>query len=154
MSGIRWSEQELAAHYARTGQAASEPPKTPKTAVRVTQSDGTPVSRRGGNKFGAVKTTVDNITFDSKAEARRYQELKAREAAGEISDLRTKCAACVFDLVVNGVRVSRFTADFVYTEEGDRVVEDLKSGPTKTRAYVMRRKLMKACFGIEIRETK
>jgi len=104
-------------------------------------------------KYGANKTVVENITFDSAREAERYRELVMLEAAKKITDLRTKCEACVFDLVVNGVKVSRFTADFTYRENGELVVEDLKSAPTKTRAYVMRRKLMKACHGIDIRET-
>jgi len=34
------------------------------------------------NKYGAKKTVVDNITFDSKKEAARYQELKLLEKAG------------------------------------------------------------------------
>ncbi|UDM81158.1 DUF1064 domain-containing protein [Vagococcus fluvialis] len=33
------------------------------------------------NKYGAVKTTVDNITFDSKAEAKYYQLLKLKRVA-------------------------------------------------------------------------
>lgn len=36
------------------------------------------------NKYKAVKTTVDGIKFDSKAEARRYTQLKLLERAGQI----------------------------------------------------------------------
>ena len=36
------------------------------------------------NKYHAIKTTVDGITFDSRAEARRYRELKLLERAGVI----------------------------------------------------------------------
>lgn len=36
------------------------------------------------NKYGAKKTVVDGVTFDSKAEARRYQQLKLMQQAGEI----------------------------------------------------------------------
>lgn len=104
-------------------------------------------------KYGAQKTVVDGITFDSKRESERYRDLCHMQAAGEISDLQTKTPGCVFDLTVNGVKVSRFTADFRYTERGQDVVEDLKSGPTRTRAYVMRKKLMLAVHGIVIRET-
>ena len=39
------------------------------------------------NKYGARKTVIDGITFDSKREAIRYQELKLLERAGEIKDL-------------------------------------------------------------------
>ena len=39
------------------------------------------------NKYHAIKTTVDGITFDSRAEARRYRELKLLERAGVIENL-------------------------------------------------------------------
>ena len=38
-------------------------------------------------KYGAKKTTVNGITFDSKLEAERYQQLMLLEKAGEISQL-------------------------------------------------------------------
>ena len=41
-----------------------------------------------GNKFNAQPTTVDGIRFDSQAEARRYAQLKALQAAGAISGLK------------------------------------------------------------------
>ena len=37
-----------------------------------------------GHKFNAVRTGLDGINFDSKKEARYYQELKMRQAGGEI----------------------------------------------------------------------
>lgn len=36
------------------------------------------------NKFGNVATTVDGIKFASKKEARYYDQLKLRQAAGEV----------------------------------------------------------------------
>ena len=36
------------------------------------------------HKYGAKKTDVDGIRFDSKKEAKYYQELKLRQMAGEI----------------------------------------------------------------------
>ena len=41
-------------------------------------------------KYNNRKIIVDGITFDSKKEARRYQELKALEKAGVIYGLRTQ----------------------------------------------------------------
>ena len=38
-------------------------------------------------KYGNTKVKVDGITFDSKAEARRYGELKLLERAGEITSM-------------------------------------------------------------------
>lgn len=37
------------------------------------------------HKYNAKKTAVDGITFDSKREAKRFEELKELEAAGVIS---------------------------------------------------------------------
>ena len=40
------------------------------------------------HKYGAKKTMVDGITFDSKKEAQRYEELKLMEKNGYIKDLK------------------------------------------------------------------
>ena len=46
-----------------------------------------PVRRRTTqSKYHAVPTTIDNIRFASKAEARRYRELRLLEKAGEIAN--------------------------------------------------------------------
>lgn len=37
------------------------------------------------SKYGAIATTVDGIRFDSKKEARFYEQLKLRKAAGEVA---------------------------------------------------------------------
>ena len=37
------------------------------------------------SKYGAIPTVVDGIRFDSKREARHYENLKARRAAGEVA---------------------------------------------------------------------
>ena len=39
------------------------------------------------NKYGNEKTVVDGITFASRKEASRWQELKMLEKAGEITGL-------------------------------------------------------------------
>lgn len=107
--------------------------------------------RNARNKFGAKKTVLDNITFASRAEAQRYADLKLLERIGEITDLELQPA---FDLVVNGQKVCRYIADFRYRETatGETVVEDVKSAPTRTPEYRIKRKLMAALFGIDVRE--
>jgi hypothetical protein len=102
------------------------------------------------NKYGAKRTTVDGITFASAKESRRYEELKILQRGGLISDLKIQP---VFPLVINGIRIGRYTADFAYTEKGAEVVEDVKSRPTKTEAYSLRIRVFKACYPhIELRE--
>ncbi len=102
------------------------------------------------NKYHAIKKVVDGITFDSSGEARRYQVLKAMEYAGKISELETQVACPV---AVNGKNICIYYADFVYWENGAEVVEDFKSGPTRTPVYRLKKKLVEAIYGIKIRET-
>lgn len=103
------------------------------------------------SKYGNHKVIdADGLTHDSRKEYRRWLELQLRERAGEISNLRRQV---VFDLVVNGQLVCKYIADATYDEGGAFVVEDTKSEPTrKRRDYILKRKLVKAIHGIEIRE--
>lgn len=102
------------------------------------------------NKFHAIKTVVDGITFDSKREAKRYQDLKLLQRAGEIQDLVVDKASLRYKLEVNGVLIGKYTGDFGYTEKGVRILEDVKG--VRTRDYILRKKLMKALYGIDIKE--
>ena len=52
-------------------------------AVEVIAEGGTKQGR--ARKYGNEITTVDGIRFDSKREARYYEQLKLRKAAGEVS---------------------------------------------------------------------
>lgn len=105
-------------------------------------------------KYNARKTIVDGITFDSKAEANRWIELKALADRGEISLLERQV---VFELIpkqlVNGKTAERsvtYKADFVYHYKGDTVVEDVKG--VKTPEYIIKRKLMLYRYGIKVQE--
>lgn len=93
--------------------------------------------------------TVDGITFASKREMNRYCTLKILATNGKISELRCQVT---FRLNVNNTHICNYIADFVYTENGRRIVEDVKSKPTKTQLYRIKKKLMRAVLGIEIRE--
>jgi len=104
-------------------------------------------SRR--SKYGAKKTIVDGIKFDSKAEAARYAVLQKLAHIGLIKNLRMQV---VYKLAVNDQLICKYIADFVYERNGIEVVEDVKG--MRTREYILKRKLMKAVFGIQIKETK
>lgn len=97
--------------------------------------------KRNG-KYNAYKTTIDGITYDSKFEAARHQELKLLERAKMVSDLRRQVK---FELIPKqkGERACCYIADFVYTEDGRKIVEDTKSPAMRTKDYVIKRKLMK-----------
>lgn len=98
-------------------------------------------------KYHNTRTTVDGIVFDSKREAERWQELRLMEKAGEITDLRRQVP---FALTVNRQLVCHYKADFLYIRDGKEIVEDAKG--LRTREYAIKRKLMRACYGIEIQE--
>ena len=102
-------------------------------------------------KYGNRKTVVDGITFDSAKEAARWQELSMLERGNAIHDLEYQVK---YPLVVNGVKIASYVADFRYWQEETLIVEDVKSEATrKNRAYRIKVKLMAACYGITIRET-
>jgi hypothetical protein len=101
-------------------------------------------------KYLNTKTKLDGYTFDSLKEQRRYLELLMMQKAGEIRDLEVHPK---FRLEVEGQKVCTYTADFSYTDlDGNLIVEDVKSEPTKTPSYRIKKKLMRAVHGIEIRE--
>ncbi len=103
------------------------------------------------NKYRNVKTKVGGITFDSRKEATRWQDLLLLQGAGEITHLRRQET---FTFRVDGILIGKYRCDFAYTENGKAIVEDVKSPVTrKLDVYRMKKALMKAIFGIEIRET-
>lgn len=105
------------------------------------------------HKFNAKPTVVDGIRFASKAEAKRYQELKLSLKAKRIAHL--ECQP-VFPLIVNGVKVGKYVADFRYVvvpwdyEEPQTIIEDVKG--MKTPIYRLKKKMVEAQYGIQITE--
>jgi hypothetical protein len=103
--------------------------------------------RGARSKYGARRVEIDGHTFHSKAEARRYLELKALRERGQISDLRLQPR---FPIKLNGVLVCHYIADFAYIENDEKIIEDVKG--FKTDVYRLKKKMMAAC-GFSIRET-
>lgn len=106
-------------------------------------------------KYNNRKLTIDGEVFDSQKEARRYRELALLERAGQISDLKRQVK---YELIptqrIGGKVVEKscvYIADFVYTENGETVVEDTKG--FKTPEYRIKKKLLLYVHGIQIRET-
>jgi hypothetical protein len=93
--------------------------------------------KRNAHKFNAVRTEVDGYSFASKAEARRYSELKMLEKAGQITGLVLQPR---FPLHVSHgstrYPVGSYVADFAYhrVEAGGKVlhhvIEDVKGMKT------------------------
>ena len=125
------------------------------------------------SKYYNIKTrALDGTVFDSLKEARRWDELILLQRAGKISDLQRQVK---YELIPaqyqtyeryskKGVRLKdgtrlverkiEYVADFVYTdtETGENIVEDTKSIATRTKDYIIKRKLMYAIHGIKIKE--
>lgn len=123
------------------------------------------------SKYGAKKTVYDGITFDSKKEAKRYQELSLLESQGIIRDLRRQVKYTLIPAqrepntigerggVIKGKLIERevaYIADFVYydTETGKEVVEDVKGCKDggAYQVFTIKRKLMLYRYGIKIKE--
>lgn len=114
-----------------------------KLKVREPISTATRKPRR--TKYGNEITHSGGMRFDSKEEAKRWHYLSTLAKAGEITELKHHVS---FDLlpaqVVDGrkERPVRYEADFTYIKDGKLVVEDVKSAPTKTREFILKRKMM------------
>lgn len=108
---------------------------------------------------GKARRTVDGHLFASKAEAKRYSELKLLEKAGEIERLEVQR---VFQLTVNydpewpedADVIGNYVADFAYydTKTKQLVVEDVKG--FRTPLYKWKKKHCELQFGIQIREIR
>lgn len=116
-------------------------------------------------KYRAKPTYVHGVRFASKAEARRYQELLLLGKVGVLRNLELQPR---FPIMVNGIRVADYVGDFRYELEEMRfneggldgrcwtewidVVEDVKG--MKTPMYRLKKKMVEAQYGIQIRETR
>lgn len=58
-----------------------------------------------------------------------------------------------YGLLVNGVKVGEYVADFAYMRSGQRIVEDVKSPATRTPVYKLKKLLVSALYNINILET-
>jgi hypothetical protein len=71
----------------------------------------------GVSKYKAIRTTVDGIIFDSKAESEYYLELKLLERAGELKDLELQPRFPLFltdSRTGESVKIGEYRADFRY----------------------------------------
>lgn len=109
------------------------------------------------SKFGNQPTEKRGIRFDSKKEAARFEHLIMLQQAGQISDLRLQQNFTLQEAYTkpDGERVRGvvYKADFTYRDfKGELIVEDVKSTATRTKVYIIKKKMMREKFGIEITE--
>lgn len=123
------------------------------------------------NKYNASTIEWEGEVFDSRKEMRRYQTLRLAQETGVITDLQRQVKYILIpaqrepDIIgpKGGVKKGKvlerelaYVADFVYTMNGETVVEDVKGYRNpKSGAYgtfVIKRKLMLWVHGIRIKE--
>lgn len=102
------------------------------------------------SKYRNVPTVVDGVRFSSRAEAKRWDELRMLEKAGEIRELKRQFA---FPLYAMGAKlVGSYVADFTYFKNPSRdeppVVEDVKG--VQTDMFRWKARHFKAQFGYDI----
>ena len=117
------------------------------------------------SKYHSKKITRDGLTFDSLKEYKRYQELLLLERAGAIRSLQRQVEFVLIPAqrepdrvgvrggVIKGKTLElpvKYVADFVYEENGETVVEDVKG--YKTKEYILKRKMLLYFKGIRIKE--
>ena len=87
-------------------------------------------SKPSRNKYGAKKTQVGGIKFDSKKEATRWMELQVLERCGKISNLQRQVKIELMGqyrpLYTRTGRKMVLTFDFSYIEDGIVIFEDSK----------------------------
>ncbi|MDR1703476.1 MAG: DUF1064 domain-containing protein [Clostridiales bacterium] len=91
------------------------------------------------SKYGNKRTVIDGIRFDSKAEGRRYQQLKLLERAGEITRLELQKPFKLHAGIV-------YKADFTYHEFASNacIAEDIKG--VETKEFKLKKRLFKADY--------
>lgn len=95
------------------------------------------------------------IKFDSKKEGARYLELFMLQKAGQISNLELQKKFEICPKKYANKRARYYVADFVYIENGQKVIEDTKSFITKKNAvYSLKKALVQVNYpDYEFRES-
>jgi hypothetical protein len=113
------------------------------------------------NKYGARRVELDGLWFDSQREAARYAELKLLVIAGFITDLEVHPTFALMvpilgpaDGPITLCTIGKYHADFRYLHlrTGEVVIEDVKSPPTRTALYRLKKKHIEAQYQITIVE--
>lgn len=121
------------------------------------------------NKYHNSKIRINDESFDSKKEYHRFLELKILEDAGVIRKLERQVKFVLIPAQrepetitqrgrkIPGKVIERevsYVADFVYEQNGEIVVEDVKGyrGGGAYEVFKIKKKLMLHRYGIRIRE--
>lgn len=124
--------------------------------------------REKGQKYRNTKCEFAGIKFDSKREMQRYIVLKEAQDKGLISDLQCQVKFELIPPIIESEVVHlktkdkvvkrtiqqaiTYRSDFIYTKEGQLVVEDCKISPHLIpKEYALKEKLFRWRYGFSIR---
>lgn len=113
------------------------------------------VGKSKENKYHNIKTTYDDITFDSRKESQVYARLKAMERFGLIKDLELQVEYELmpkFELNGKTYRKTTYIADFRYFSNEDNKIHMIDVKGVKTDVYKLKKKMMAYIHKIEIEE--
>jgi len=135
------------------------PPEMQRQALQKMIAQQKPASApivKAEPKYHNTPTDSRGITFDSAKEARRYDELMLMLRAGTVSDLKLQVNFTLQEgfKTTDGKRIKPiiYKADFTYHRSGELVVEDVKSEATRTKTYLIKKKMLRDKYGIDIEE--
>lgn len=126
--------------------------------LRKLQGVDTKSTPKKKSKYGNAPVVEDGEEFDSHKEKRRYKELLDLQRLGLIHDLQTQVSFELLESVKFKYEKKRkcavrYIADFTYMQDGQMIVEDVKSEITKKLAvYRLKKHLMMLVHNLEIIE--
>lgn len=130
------------------------------TAKDLQRMHAAPVGAKP-SKYRNVKVEADGFTFDSRHEADVWMLLRAREKAGDITQLRRQVPFTLYvpmfgkdgeSLNMNAALMT-YVADFQFLDKsGQRVVMDAKGQKRRICPYPLKAKAMALSYGITIEE--
>ncbi|ASB52578.1 DUF1064 domain-containing protein [Bacillus velezensis] len=105
------------------------------------------------NKYGARKTQVDGITFDSRAEAKYYEQLKWYKAFKQIKDFKLQPRFLLQEAFKKNGKTFRkieYIADFeVHNLDGSIEIIDIKG--VETKEFAIKRKLYERLYEMPLK---
>ena len=110
------------------------------------------------NKYGAKRTYIDGLVFDSKREAQYYKDYRLLVKSGEIKSMTLQPTFVLLAKCKNAegktIRSIKYSADFKLEYPDGRIeIIDVKSEATKKNAvYMLKKKLFESKYPYVIKE--
>lgn len=147
---VNWYRQHFGIKAPPEPKFELKPPE-PKGKKKEVLPDGIIEPNGQTAKFKNKKIRIDGIVFDSLKEGDFYRSLKYQKESGFVSSYEIHKK---YVFIMNGIRICSYTVDFVvHYPNGKTDVIDVKSFITRQKKdYQIRKKMMKAFFGIDVIE--